>query len=61
MVLPTRLQNDDEELFEVGSPEVMNQAIDIINNTIEGKKFNGFEVNPVAVHCTKPTNTNKCG
>ena len=33
------------------SPEVLNQAIDILRNTFAGNKFNGFEVEPVAVHC----------
>ena len=33
------------------SPEVLNQAIDILKNTFASNKFNGFEVEPVDVHC----------
>ena len=52
MVLPTSLVGeDDDKTLEVDSYEVLDQAIDILTNTIDGKKFNSFPVIPVPVHC----------
>ena len=49
LVLPTSIEGDDS--LTVEDPEVIDQGIDILKNTIEGIQFNGFDVNPVAVHC----------
>ena len=49
MVLPTTVEENED--LGVESPEVLNQAIDILKNTFASNKFNRFEVEPVAVHC----------
>ena len=49
LVLPTSIDGNNN--LTVDDPEVLNQGIDILKNTIEGISFNGFDVDPVAVHC----------
>ena len=52
MVLPLRLiGEDDDKTLSEDSVEVNNQAIDILTNTFKNKKFNGFPIVPVSVHC----------
>ena len=52
MVLPVTLEDGDDDFnLQEDSPEALDQTIDILNNTFMNKEFNGFAVNPVAVHC----------
>ena len=57
MVLPTKLidERKEDESLDADSPQVLDQAIDIVKNTMEGKRFNSFSVVPVAVHCNSDT------
>ena len=52
MVLPVTLEDGDDDFnLQEDSPEALDQTIDILNNTFMNKEFNGFAVNPLAVHC----------